>query len=384
MTFSVRSCLTTGVAAVTAVAIAAVPSVPTPTAHPAPAPTTHVRIIQQPVQLAAAVQPAAVTSTALPSLLTDWVHNIIPSSTAAFPTPQFPPKVAGNSISSGIKNVYNAVEPWVQWGFEVAAYAVGWIPWVGWLAPQIMIFYNLGERIVRSITFNIADWIGGSVSFVQGLRNVAVDTVNSFIQFANDELAFFLPPLPPIPPIGGAPASATAGPTAVKLATATATVPDGAAPAPAGEPAKTETIALEETSTPPATEPPAKDVTPAADTEKAPETPADQPEAQPETKPDVKTDVKADEVKADDQQADPTATEPDTTKPDTTKPDTPKAGSDTKADTPKPDTPKADSQKADDTKPAPKKTEPKKKKRDRASAGSSTPKTDTHVSSDAS
>ena len=30
---------------------------------------------------------------------------------------------------------------------------------MGWLAPQINIFYNFGERIVRSIVFNIADWL---------------------------------------------------------------------------------------------------------------------------------------------------------------------------------------------------------------------------------
>jgi hypothetical protein len=74
---------------------------------------------------------------------------------------------------------------------------------VGWLAPQIMIFYNFGERIARSVTFNVADFLGGNVSFVQGVGNVAVDTINSFITLANDELAFFLPPLPPIPPMGG-------------------------------------------------------------------------------------------------------------------------------------------------------------------------------------
>ena len=40
----------------------------------------------------------------------------------------------GNSIGSTIKNIYNAVEPWVQYGFELATYAVGWIPYVGWLS----------------------------------------------------------------------------------------------------------------------------------------------------------------------------------------------------------------------------------------------------------
>ncbi len=133
-----------------------------------------------------------------------------PSASAPFPTPQFPPVVGGTSVSSFIKNTYNAIEPWVQWGFELVAYGVGWVPYVGWLAPQIMYFYNLGERIVRSITFNIADWIGGQVSFVQGLINVGVDTINSFIFFANDQLAFWLPPLPPIPPIGPFAAAETA------------------------------------------------------------------------------------------------------------------------------------------------------------------------------
>lgn len=350
MTFSVRSCLTTGVAAVTAVAITAAPTIPTPVAHSET--VAQVRVVEQPVRLTAAVQPAvAPSAAALPNLLTDWVRTLVPSSAAAFPTPQFPPRVGGNSISSGIKNVYNAVEPWVQWGFEVAEYAVGWIPVVGWLSPQIMIFYNLGERIVRSITFNIADWIGGSVSFLQGLRNVARDTINSFIYFANDELAFFLPPLPPIPPIGGALAAATAEPTALKLATTADTV------------TKVGTV-TEETKTPAAepvkvTEPAVTEETPVTEPVTTPETPAAEPETTPEVTPDVKDVVKDDAPE----------TAPDTTKPDTTE---------TKPET-KPDT-KADTPKADTDKPAPKKAEPKKKKRDHRA---STPKADTHAAADA-
>ena len=65
-----------------------------------------------------------------------------------------------------------------------------------------MIFYNFGERIARSITFNIADWLDNRISFGQDLVNVGIDTINSFIFLANDQLAFWLPPLPPIPPIG--------------------------------------------------------------------------------------------------------------------------------------------------------------------------------------
>ncbi|MGY4649190.1 hypothetical protein [Mycobacterium sp. URHB0021] len=196
----VRSYLTIGVATVTAATIAFVPSVKEPAAV-ASDPQV-VQVASPPIKLAALVQPS-VTATNLPDLVFEWLQRVTvpPSAGAAFPTPQLPPVVVGNSVSSVIKNTYNAVEPWVQWGFEVAAYAVGWVPYVGWLAPQINIFYNFGEQIVRSITFNVADWIGGQISFVQGLSNVGVDTVNAFIYLANAQLAFWLPPLPPIPPI---------------------------------------------------------------------------------------------------------------------------------------------------------------------------------------
>ena len=219
---SIRPALAAGVAVISAVTVAIAPSVKAPVSTPV---TSAARVVFPAVDLAAAVQPRPnptgpqptvaqlqIAQASLPNLLVDFVQRIVvpPSANAPFPTPQFPPVVGGTSVSSLIKNTYNAVEPWVQWGFEVAAYAVGWVPYVGWLAPQIMIFYNLGERIVRSITFNIADWIGGQVSFAQGLINVGVDTINSFIFFANDQLAFWLPPLPPIPPIGPFAAAETA------------------------------------------------------------------------------------------------------------------------------------------------------------------------------
>ncbi len=196
MKTSARPILVAGIAVISASAIAIAQSVqPPPPRAPA-------------IQLTAAVQTTAPTSpTALAfNPVTDAIDLIervvIPPSLGKAPPP--PPTLifpAPGSIGSTIKNVYNAVEPWVAYGFDLAAYAVGWIPYVGWLAPQITIFYNLVERIVRSITFNIADWLDGSITFGQGLINVGVDTINSFIFFANDQLAFWLPPLPPIPPL---------------------------------------------------------------------------------------------------------------------------------------------------------------------------------------
>ncbi|EID13051.1 hypothetical protein MPHLEI_15221 [Mycolicibacterium phlei RIVM601174] len=192
-----RSMLAAGAAVVTATALTV--AAPEPAAPAPKAATSHVAAA--PLRLTAAVQPLAVTD--LPDLLTGWVQNLVPSAGAGVPTPQVQPLALGTSIGTFIENAYMTIEPWVEWGFELAAYVVGWIPWVGLLAPQIMIFYNTGEQIVQSIVFNFADWIDGQVGFLQGLRNIAVDTINAGIYFINQEIATYFPPLPPIPPIGG-------------------------------------------------------------------------------------------------------------------------------------------------------------------------------------
>lgn len=61
------------------------------------------------------------------------------------------PALAAESIGNAIKNLYNAVEPWVQYGFNLTAWAVGWLPYIGILAPQINFFYYLGEPIVQAV-----------------------------------------------------------------------------------------------------------------------------------------------------------------------------------------------------------------------------------------
>ncbi len=93
-----------------------------------------------------------------------------------------------------------AIEPWVHYGFQLAQYAVGWVPYVGWLSPQIDIFYHFGERIVRSVVFNSADWLWGPLPFAVGLGNIARDSWNSLVQLGIDQWNFWLPSLPPLPP----------------------------------------------------------------------------------------------------------------------------------------------------------------------------------------
>lgn len=109
------------------------------------------------------------------------------------------------AFGDGIKTLYNVIEPWVAYGFDVASYAAGWIPYVGWIvAPQIQFFYHWIEPMVQSGLFNLVDWLGGSISFAQGLNNFLNVAWNETWQFFYDQFYFLfgsiLPPLPPLPP----------------------------------------------------------------------------------------------------------------------------------------------------------------------------------------
>jgi hypothetical protein len=122
------------------------------------------------------------------------------SLTSALATPA---AFGAGSIGDAIENAYLAIEPWVQYGFNLAAYAVGYLPFIGILAPQINFFYYLFEPIVQSALFNTLDWLGGTITFSQGLSNLWAATtasINSFIQTEINWVLGFLPPLPPLPP----------------------------------------------------------------------------------------------------------------------------------------------------------------------------------------
>src|SRR4051812_34180682 len=109
MASAVRSVLTVGVAMVGAGAVAIAPSV-RPPADPAPR-----------LQLAAATSPFAGPGN-LADLSGDSAQRIVipPSVAAAFPQPPSPGVPTLDSAGNVIIEVYDAVEPWVQWGFELA------------------------------------------------------------------------------------------------------------------------------------------------------------------------------------------------------------------------------------------------------------------------
>jgi hypothetical protein len=111
---------------------------------------------------------------------------------AARPAALIPPSVATN-----IENLYLRVEPYVQYGFQLLAYAVGFVLPVG---PQINFFYNLFEPMVQAALFNTLDWLSGTITFSAGLANfwsATTSSVNAFIQAEIAWIRGFFPPLPP-------------------------------------------------------------------------------------------------------------------------------------------------------------------------------------------
>ena len=178
-----------GVATVTASAVLIAPSVqPLPPPKPA-------------IQLAADVQLTAQPADYFSQLADWWQPIFLPSASRSVPTP--PPILTPTpgSVADTLEWAYHAIEPWVEYGFDVAEYVVGWIPYAGWFSGQISILYNFGERIVHAIAHNTLDWLNGNGTFLQNLGEGIRWSIDALIQLGIDEWNYFLPPLPPLPPI---------------------------------------------------------------------------------------------------------------------------------------------------------------------------------------
>lgn len=192
MKISARSVLMAGVTTLTVTAVAAAPSV-----QPLPAPKSELA-----VQLAAAVQPPDEPGPhLLQILLTDPARLLGP----AVPFGTLPPTPApiqfaiAPNLADTIDGIYIAVEPWVEYGALVATDLLGWVPWVGWLSGQIMVFYRFGEGMVASGVFNFTDWLRGDEGAIPNLVDFGLDVGRAFIWLGIDEWNYFLPPLPPLP-----------------------------------------------------------------------------------------------------------------------------------------------------------------------------------------
>ncbi len=139
MKISARSVLMAGITTLTAsaVAIVAVGTTRSSTSTRSPQSSWRQR-----------VQPLAQQPGLLQILLNDPARLLGPARPVGTITPPPAPiqfAIAPN-LADTIDGIYFAVEPWVRWGFQVATDVVAWVPFVGWLAGQIMVFYNFGRE----------------------------------------------------------------------------------------------------------------------------------------------------------------------------------------------------------------------------------------------
>ncbi|MEN3219693.1 hypothetical protein PUR22_02455 [Mycolicibacterium porcinum] len=230
MSTSVRSYLVAGAAAATATAIALTPvqAAPADIAVPAHPTSAEPQLTQAMIDLLAAA-----------SRMTAAVTPKLPSESGAAPALGVAPAAAATGVTAAptaiaiapnlantIDQVYVTVEPWVQWGFEVGAAALGWVPWVGgWAGGLLMDAYNFGQSLIASGVFNFTDWLRGDGGIIQNLADFGVDAVLAVAWLGIDVVNTFIPlppiPLPPRPPLQGPFLAST-------LATPTAAL-DGAA-----------------------------------------------------------------------------------------------------------------------------------------------------------
>jgi len=192
---SIRSALTSGVGALCASTI-----VFTASTNPAlvnPLSRAESAVASYEVELRA-------TQLAIPPRLVEAVSSLTQSQVVnlanALNTVSVAPTIASTpgltAIADAIDLIYDTVEPWVRYGFDVAAAIISWIPWVGIFANQIHVFYNFFEGMIHSGVYNTTDWMRGQGSAVKNIADWFVDAGLALVWLGIDEVGAWVP-LPP-------------------------------------------------------------------------------------------------------------------------------------------------------------------------------------------
>ena len=179
----------------------------------------------------ALVAPVAVPTAAIPSVPA-MVSPAVQLSAALTPLTQ-PVRAAASTASAvgetpgdWIINAYFTVQPWVEYGVEVFAWATEWLPWpIGLLAPQADIIYSGWQPFAESVAFALAYLVDGQFDLVLPTLTFGIQTgISTFIQNEIAWIASFFPPLPPIGFAAAAPPAAGAA-TAARSRAAAASAP---------------------------------------------------------------------------------------------------------------------------------------------------------------
>jgi hypothetical protein len=135
------------------------------------------------------------------------------------PSPAAAVTASATSAGNAIIVAYDTLEPWVAYGFELADWALSFVPGVWWIAPAVDLAYFTAEPIVQSLVYSFAYLIDGQPSLIgptlaQGIN----DAATNFVIFSFEWL-YSIVPLPPIPPFPSLPFASVAGGAAASLST---------------------------------------------------------------------------------------------------------------------------------------------------------------------
>jgi hypothetical protein len=206
MSGSVRTHFAAGV---TAVAVAATAISPT---TPSALQATRLGASSAPVELTAAVKP--LVPTPLPPLRAAQLKTAYDAIVAL--DPQAARHVANpaaavapqNAVSNFIVTAYQAIQPWVDYGVDLAQYVLQFIPFGGLIGAQVnIVYYQLIRPISDSVVYDLVVPVVNDplnpASYVNGLIAVGATSVkalvNTGIAEANYFLGWLIPPIPPLP-----------------------------------------------------------------------------------------------------------------------------------------------------------------------------------------
>jgi hypothetical protein len=196
---SVRSLLAVGACATSVVAATVIPSPTAVTSAMTVSPSVALRAavtpLLEPVNVAAAAEYAPTVCCSNPSV-----------------DPQAVPLTSAGSV---IINTFDALEPWVAYGFELADYALSFVPGLWWIAPAIDLAYFSIEPLVQAGVYSFAYLIDGQFADIGPTLALGVqEAVDNFIFFGIAWIGSLipLPPLPPLPPIPPFPAAGVSAP----------------------------------------------------------------------------------------------------------------------------------------------------------------------------
>ena len=162
------------------------------------------------------------------------------------------PEVQLTAGGDTIIAAYTAIQPWVAYGFELADYALSFVPGLWWIAPAVDLAYFTAQPVVESLVYSFAFLIDGNFTAIGPTLTLGVQTaIQNFIDYGIAWIGSLvpLPPLPPFPPLPGAAVNAPAAARAVTVRAAghVAAAAVAAAETPAETPAVAETPAEEPT-----------------------------------------------------------------------------------------------------------------------------------------